>query len=255
MCDINTLDDFERKLVDIKSRSIFLTPLYRGQSKDSYKLIPSLCRCVQDIVELEQIEPAMTDLFKDEIRSNDLSHRIQLSETDYHKYENDWRWLEQMQHYGLPTRLLDWSIDPYVALYFAVERDYDEVGQFWVYRTLPLDWNHEYRDFNLYNNDFSFIINSSFIVEDDYESKIAEQRRAHQSGKFTVQDYARSLMPLEDQDDFKGKLIKLTINPESKKQLLKNLDELKNISNKTMYREANKKISKIVKKIKLDLVK
>jgi len=30
-------------------------------------------------------------------------------------------WLAMMQHYGVPTRLLDFSTSPYVALYFAIE--------------------------------------------------------------------------------------------------------------------------------------
>ena len=84
---------------------------FRGVGRSSYRLQPSLYRhpaktSVADLVELE----------------GDLLARFRHRSIPYleRPFATDWELLFLMQHYGVPTRLLDWSENPFIALYFAI---------------------------------------------------------------------------------------------------------------------------------------
>lgn len=89
--------------------------LFRGQKDDSH-LAPTLERALQrfklPISDVGTWENRLLREFKRHF------HRYALYRPD----ENDTvEWLTIMQHHGAPTRLLDWTYSPQVALFFAVE--------------------------------------------------------------------------------------------------------------------------------------
>ena len=51
-------------------------------------------------------------------------------------------WLILARHYGLPTRILDWSMSPLVALFFAVEKmEIENDGALWALDPGVLNWD------------------------------------------------------------------------------------------------------------------
>ena len=91
--------------------------LYRGMRNVDYDLATSLSRNCKDAY--AKLEQPLLDNFINYVRIEDPTIN-----------ESVWKAMVIGQHYGLPTRLLDWTHSTLVALHFAtLEENLDKLGQ------------------------------------------------------------------------------------------------------------------------------
>ena len=143
---------------------------FRGQSGD-FPLIPKICR-LKAKGDLLDIEKKMLHEFK---RSNPLLIQP-------HGAMDDWDYLTLGQHFGLPTRLLDWSNNALTALWFAVSSTIEGVSQPDTYGVVWMLLATE-SDFVTNMNEISpFDVSETKI----FRPRLIRQRINNQSGVFSV---------------------------------------------------------------------
>lgn len=101
---------------------------FRGQEDSSYKLLPSLYRMKDGKhfydPNFTKLRPAIESLYK-------LFRVKSFGSPEIFSRGNDSvvGTLSSMQHYKVPTNILDWSTSVFVALYFAVEKHIENAEQ------------------------------------------------------------------------------------------------------------------------------
>lgn len=148
---IKNPDDLIRRLNELPNHFV-----YRGQSNSVWKLQPTLERVIGAKWSSENARKF------EEYSYKSFCSKYHIYNQSEHIPKSKLSWLSVMQHYGVPTRLLDFTESPYVALYFALEA-----------------YNHlSNEDFSIYAIDYTAVMESSLEFIKNRDSKFTETRES-----------------------------------------------------------------------------
>lgn len=192
---ISNLHDLQKIQKDF---SIFSHVYFRGQ-REAWPLLPSIAR-INPRSPILDAEKKMLNEFKAKSKK-------------FLKYipENSWDWLAVAQNYGLPTRLLDWTMDPFIGLWFTVRnpvKDDKKYGTLWIFTPGSVDIVDEL----FKRRPFSGVRTKVFVPE----TRNLDKRINAQKGAFTVHKYIKEdnkFVPLEKNRRYKKKITRINVLP------------------------------------------
>jgi len=161
--------------------------------------------------------------------------------------EDDLEWLVLMQHYGVPTRLLDWTENILIALYFAVKDFPDDDGEIWTLYPLALNKNgSDFWGMPTLKNPFLQYLAKEVNYKEDNKLELVKKleltgipkypvafypvlnfvRMVVQSSTFTIHPFPKNGNHIEDILEEEKYLFRYVIPAKYKKNLLQNLNSL-----------------------------
>lgn len=221
-----TLDEYEEWVKMMRKKSG--RPIFRGQRKN-WPLLP---RVTGNLPRGALIinEKKLLDEFKKQ-----APPCLQVVPT------NDLDWLVVAQHHGLPTRLLDWTYDPYVALWFAFEdsEKKDSNPEVWIMNTTEEEHVPSIEDARPFTGSRTKVFNPSFIIP----------RVKAQEGCFTLFKYVdvakNGFVALERNTKLRTRLTRIRIANYSRETNKNRLTEI-GYTRETLYPN----IDEVAKKVK-----
>ena len=191
--EIHTFNELHEVIEKYDARTV----IYRGVKSVKYPLIPKIGRVVppSSFRSREANEREILRLFKEKA----LPYLDLIP-------DNDWDWLALGQQHGLPTRLLDWTGNPLVACFFAVEEQSDDDSVLYAYQ------EKSYIDVEKYSNPFRY-------------NKVGKFIPRHLSSRITTQGGLFTIHPVPYEPFESDQMEKIVIPNEIRKSLRKTLNK------------------------------
>lgn len=206
---VKVFSNFIKEIEQLSSNSELI--LFRGQATKG-NLLPSICRDNPSVDTTDSEKETLNELRR---MGSSLLESSNVS---------DWELLVVAQHFGLKTRLLDWSSNPLTALWFACS-DYKS-GDAYVYILYADDYVHD-------SDVGPFETGATRVFRPNLNNpRVVAQHGWFTSHKFSTK--AKKFVALEKNNKMKSSVVELRIAEDKRESMLKALDR-HGINSQTLF--------------------